>query len=214
MQEGQGEAPAETGGGATPYEAVRADARYQFEPEGLPVIEPRPEQEPSPFWEFIRDVLSAVLPFVFWGGLAAFGLFVLYHAARFAQARWKDRARDEAPEPAPYAPAPAAVRTLLDDAARLAAEGRYGDAVRLLLRRSIEDVERRHPGAVRDSLTSREIAGLGVLTALTREAFGGLAALVEAAHFAERKLGQSDWEAARALYERLGQPGPPAQGAA
>ena len=214
MQEGQGEAPAELGGGATPYEAVRGDARYQFEPEGLPVREPAPPRQPNPFWEFIGDVLGAVLPVIFWGGLAAFVLFALYHAVRFAQGRWADRTREDVAEPAAYAPAPAAVRTLLDDAARLAAEGRYGDAVRLLLRRSIEDVERRHPGAVRDSMTSREIARLGVLTALTREAFGGLAALVEAAHFAGRRLGEADWEAARGLYERLGQPGPGAEGAA
>lgn len=202
MQEGQGENPAS----ATPYEAVRADARYQFEVEAPPPPEPLREREPwfdGPFWDGLGEILAVLLRVLFWGALAALAAFVLYQVARYARSRWRDRNRDETDAPAPYAPAPAAVRTLLDDAARLAAEGRYGDAVRLLLRRSVEDVERRHPGAIRDSMTSREIAGLSVLTALTREAFSGLAALVEAAHFAGRTLSERDWDEARGLYERL-----------
>lgn len=208
MQEGPQENPAE----ATPYEAVRGDERYQFEAEGLPPPEPVRRDDASlfdgPFWEAIGAFLRFVLPILFWGALALFVVFLAYQLARYAHDRLSDRERDEPDEAPAYAPAPAVVRTLLDDAAKLAAEGRYGDAVRLLLRRSVEDVDRRHPGTIRDSMTSREIAGLGVLTALAREAFARIAALVEAAHFAGRPLSARDWEEARAMYERLAEARP------
>ena len=215
MQEGQGHASprAEPGAAdadpAATYDAVRENPQYQFEAEGFV----RPERTPSdpwfdgPFWQFLFDVLGFVLRIVFWGGLALLAAFLVYQAYRLARRHVADRNRsrdDAGPAPA-YAPAPVAVRTLLGDADALAAKGRFAEAVRLLLRRSVEDVERRYPGTIRDSLTSREIARLPILAPAPREAFSGIASLVERAHFAGRALSRDDWEAARARYAVLGE---------
>ena len=215
MQEGQEDASpraeleAADAPPAAPYDAVRGNAQYQFEPEGFV----RPERAPSdpwfdgPFWQLLFDVLGFILRIVFWGGLALLTAFLIYQTYRLAQRHVADRNRsrdDAGPIPA-YAPAPVAVRTLLEDADALAAKGLYAEAVRLLLRRSVEDVEGRYPGTIRDSLTSREIAVLPVLAPAPREAFSGIASLVERAHFAGRTLSRDDWETARARYAVLGE---------
>jgi hypothetical protein len=94
-----------------------------------------------------------------------------------------------------------AARALLDDADRLAGEGRFDDALHLLLFRSIEDLSGRRPGAVRPALTSRDIAGLSALPEGPRAAFGRIAERVERSFFGGRSVGAEDFRAARADYE-------------
>ena len=188
------------------HRALRADPRYQFDAEA---VVPLPVSKPnwldrligSEAFQTFLDALGHVLAWVLKIGLVALAVTVLVYAARAGLTAWRRRERPEGEAPAPYRPSREAVRTLLEDAARLAGEGRYGDAVRLILRRSIEDMERQRPGAVRDAMTAREIGGLAILGPAAREAFGAIAALVERAHFAGRALTASDYEAARGAYE-------------
>ncbi|MBB4658996.1 hypothetical protein [Parvularcula dongshanensis] len=211
MQAGQSNGATGAEGAGVPdgaaYDAVRADPRYQFEAEGLN-LEPR---EPSwlqrllesPAVQTFLEFLGKALEVLFWVGLAAIALAVLWFAGRAGWQAWQARRGEEEAGPAPYRPAAGTVRVLLEDADRLASEGRYAEAVRLLLHRSIADVERQRPGAVRDAMTSREIARLPVLTALAAEAFAGIAGLVERAHFAGRELTRASYDEARETYARL-----------
>ena len=188
------------------HDALLAEPRYQFTPTDPPP--PPPPRGPS--WldgegvQAVLRFLGSGLEVVFWLGLAALAGLVLWYAGR-ALLGWVARRRDRpAPEaPAPYVPAAATARTLLEDAAALAAEGRYGEAVRLILRRSIEDMERQRPGAVRDAMTAREIGRLGILSEAARAGFGRIAALVERAAFAGRALTQDEYDEARRTYEGL-----------
>ena len=85
----------------------------------------------------------------------------------------------------------------------MAAEGLYGEAARLILHRSIEDIQAHRPALVRPALTSRDIAGLAALPGGPRAAFARIAMLVERSLFARRALAADDWRDCRAAYEEF-----------
>ena len=89
---------------------------------------------------------------------------------------------------------------LLADADRLAAEGRYGEAARLLLQRSVHHIAQAQPDWLLPATTAREIATLPRLPERARQAFGVIAARVERSLFALRELDAADWQAARSAY--------------
>lgn len=90
---------------------------------------------------------------------------------------------------------------LLEQADALAAEGRYAEAVHLLLFRSIEDLRTRRSGGVPQSLTAREIQSLDDLTQRTRQALSPIIRLVERSFFGDRPVDADGWKSARASYQ-------------
>ncbi len=94
----------------------------------------------------------------------------------------------------------AVARALLEDADRLAAEGRFTEAAHVLLFRSIEDVRGRAPHLIAPSLTSRDIARLPELPAAPRSAFVKISDVVEQAVFGRRPVDQPGWLACRDAY--------------
>lgn len=92
-------------------------------------------------------------------------------------------------------------RSLLEEADALAGEGRFAEAVHLLLFRSIEDVQERLEGGVPTSLTAREIAGLGSLPDRARRALKPIIQIVENSFFGGRDVDAEGWQSARRSYE-------------
>jgi len=92
---------------------------------------------------------------------------------------------------------------LLDEADVLANAGRYDEAARLLLHRSIGEIDAHRPDLVRPALTSRDIAGHPLLPTGPAAAFARIAALVERSLFARRPLGADDWQDCRAAYREF-----------
>lgn len=92
---------------------------------------------------------------------------------------------------------------LLDEADVLANEGRYDEAARLLLHRSIGEIGAHRPDLVRPALTSRDIARHPLLPAAPAASFSRIAALVERSLFAQRPLGLVDWEDCRTAYREF-----------
>lgn len=92
---------------------------------------------------------------------------------------------------------------LLDEADVLANAGRYDEAARLLLHRSIGEIDTHRPDLVRPALTSRDIAGHPLLPGGPAAAFARIAALVERSFFARRPLGADDWQDCRAAYHEF-----------
>ncbi len=102
-----------------------------------------------------------------------------------------------------WRPAESEAVQLLDEADLLANEGRYGEAARLLLHRSIGEIAGHRPDLVRPALTSRDIAGHPLLPSAPAAAFARIAALVERSLFARRPLVSADWEDCRAAYREF-----------
>lgn len=160
----------------------------------------------SPFGDF----LTAIGPFVrilFWVliGLAMLAFLV------FVVRRWLGRGsilggEDSMPPPievtlAPDRPDARTARTRLEEADALAADGRYDEAVHLLLHSSHADLETARKSSLARSLTAREITGLSELSERARAALAPITALVERALFAGHSLGAPDYASARAAYQ-------------
>jgi hypothetical protein len=138
-----------------------------------------------------------------WALVALVVLFLLYWIARSLQDwRRKPKAAAAASD-AGWRPEAAPARRLLGEADALAADGLYGEAARLILHRSIEDIQARRPALVRPALTSRDIAGLPALPGRPRAAFARIAMLVERSLFAQAALAADDWRDCRAAYEEF-----------
>lgn len=163
---------------------------------------PQPPAPPTWLDDLLRALggVAPVAKYLFWGGLALGVALILWFVARELWAMHR-AARPGAAAPADWRPEPEAARALLDEADRLAGAGRFGEAIRLLLFRSIEDIAGRRPGLVRPALTSRDIAGLDQMPPSARGAFARIADRVEHSVFGGRTMGREDFVDARGDYE-------------
>ena len=194
------------------WQALRADEAIQF---GELQAQPPPE---SPAW--LQSVLRAIGrmfaalfdavgalgrligltgPALLWvlGAFAVVALLLI--AWRLLRQRSGGGAAAAAAEPA-WHPGTATALALLEDADRLAAEGRFGEAAHLLLTRSVGQIAQAQPGTLSPASTAREIAALPSLPAPAARAFTTIASCVERSLFALRRLTTEDWQTARAAY--------------
>ncbi|UYV16869.1 hypothetical protein [Porphyrobacter sp. ULC335] len=212
-------------GGSPPagWEALRADGDVQFAPVTIPEIPPR---QPGWFEKMLVDLLSFLgdllaplgralggnwwwLQWVLLGAVVLLAVVLLVRLIAPGFGR-KGPSTDGAEEE--WRPDEAASLALLEDADRLAAEGRFDEATHLLLQRSVGQIAAVRPDWVEPSSTARELAVLPALPEAARTAFGVIAARVERSLFALSALDRADWEAARGAYAqfalaRLDQPG-------
>ncbi|WP_454886941.1 DUF4129 domain-containing protein [Sphingomonas oryzagri] len=143
-----------------------------------------------------------VLKVLTWITLGGIGLFILYMiVSQFVDLRWPwRRTTDETSEEPEWRPDAAPARALLEEADALAAAGRYAEAARLILLRSVEDIMRRRPGLVRPATTSRDLATTPEIPPSARPAFASIADVVEISLFADRGATAEAWHRARASY--------------
>lgn len=187
---------------AAAHARVLADPSIQF-------ALPRAPIPHVPAWlRALAHALKAAWPTIkigVWIALALVALALLWLIAqRLFGLRWPWR-RAEAEETddeavAEWRPEAAPTRALLAEADRLAAEGRYAEAARLVLHRSVEDVARKRPGIVRPATTSRDLAATPEIPIAARPAFAAIAEVVERSLFADRGATAEAWARARAAY--------------
>ena len=177
-----------------------ADKSTQFE---LPAFVP-PE---IPAWikptgEFFKWLLPA-FPYIFWGAVAlVVGLvaWFIVNESRGMAFRWPWQRTPGAEEEAEWAPDETAARALLTEAEALAAAGRYAEAARLLLRRSVEDIARRRPEFLKPSVTARDISVADAIPGGARKAFAAIARVVEVSAFGSASVSADAWTECRAAY--------------
>jgi hypothetical protein len=146
--------------------------------------------------------LGPVAPYVFWTGVALGAAFILFLIGQrlFAVKRGLVMGGLKLSGAEPWRPAPEQARALLEEADRLAAEGRFVEAAHLILLRSIQDIQARRPRAVAVSLTSRDIARLEALPPPARTLFSGIAEAVEISLFGGRPLDREGYARCREAY--------------
>lgn len=200
-------------GAAPTDEAVREaharllqDKSLQFD---LPVYK-APEQPDwmKPFAEFLQ-ALEPALKWVFWIGLAVIVGLILYAIIRELlrlrgpAARAQKAATLAEPE---WRPETQAALDLLAEADALAARGQHAQAAHLLLLRSVQDIEKRQPRALRVSFTTREIAALKALPEAARPAFALIGRAVERSLFGGAPVDAGDFAECRRAYEAFALP--------
>lgn len=197
------------------WEELREMDDIQFQPIEIPPPEP---EQPGWFDEalralfgFLGDLLAPVgrliagsWPVLQWLLLALAIAFALYLVARlvgpFARNRSQTRAAEGEPD---WAPTHDESLALLEDADRLAAQGRFDEATHLLMIRSVSHIASARPDWVEPSSTARELAALPHLSDAARTAFTTIAQKVERSLFALGRLEKHDWDAARAAYAQF-----------
>ena len=178
-------------------------------------VQPKPPPE-TPDWmknfsDWLRDLLEPLgralgmswptIQYVLIGLGVLLALVVLWYLLAPLVERWRLR-RKAAPEEEWTLDRDMAA-ALLADADRLAGEGRYEEAVHLLLKRSVADIAASKPDWLLPASTAREIALLPKLPERARQAFGVIAERVERSLFALRRLDEADWSAARGAYAQF-----------
>jgi hypothetical protein len=178
---------------------MMADRAIQHD---MPII--RPAMTPEWLLALARAISAAwpVLRVMLWIGLGALVLWILWLIARrfLTFGALRRRAEPTQDEEAEWRPDAAPARALLTEADALAAAGHYGEAARLILKRSVEDIARRRPALVRPATTSRDLVAAPELPATARPAFALIARVVEISLFADRGAGAEAWADARAAY--------------
>ena len=160
---------------------------------------------------FLNGLLGPALPLVkgvFWVGVAAVvGLVAWLILKEILGADWARRRREPVAGPLDLtAPDPVRALALLENADRLAAQGRFDLAVRLILHRGVDDIDSRRPRLVRPALTARDIAALEALPGAARAAFARVAAVVEYSAYAGQPIGRPAFDQCRQAYEAFAAP--------
>lgn len=196
------------------HEAYLNDAELQLEHPDPPEVEPPSPPPQTPGWlraisQFFAGLFDAIgnvigyIGLVLVVGLVAWLLWFIFGeaiSARFGRAKApKDEIIESTQED--VRPDAALARSLLEQADMLAREGRFAEAVHLLLFRSIEDIQQRKGGFLPRSLTAREIGGLGDLPERARGALSPIIGVVERSFFGGREVDADGWRTARASYE-------------
>jgi hypothetical protein len=184
-----------------------AHARLLHDPSFQFSFDRPPAAPPVPSWlRWIGELLGWIAPYLGWLLWAALIVGVVaivavitreVLAARRPASRGKRPAR---PEPVDWRPDAKKASVLLGDADRLAEDGRFSEAARLILHRSIQDIEERRPSLVAVAHTSRDIAALDRLPAAARSAFDLIARHVERSLFGERAMDAAAFGECRKAY--------------
>ena len=193
------------------HEALLESDNLQFE---RPVIEVEPPEfrKPSPFFNWLGQLFAGLGPLfqlLFYLGAAAIAAGILYFILRqipnirLQGLRRKDKVTegDDDHVISNVRPDEKKARAWLEEADALAKEGRFSEAVHLLLFRSIEDIQSKRKAPIPQALTSREIERLDGLPTGPRNALRPIISLVERSFFGGHSVDAENWTSARAAYE-------------
>lgn len=206
----------------TLVEAHRANSRIQterpdFEPEEDEVREPRDNSFIEAIGKFFARLFRDfgwLFRYLIIAAIAAVICYALWYMLGGLTLPGRKRRREKDAADVSYnddaVPDRGRAEALLEEADALAADGRYAEAVHLLLFRSIADLNARREGGVPQSLTAREIEALGDLPDRARKALSPIIRLVENSFFGGQPVDQSGWQAARSSYEQFAFRGTPA----
>lgn len=198
------------------WQQIRDSGDIQYAP--IPPEKLTPPPEPPGWLKAIGEWLDSVLRAIFeplgkmlgmnasvlmWIVIGLTALLVLFILWRLVEPliRAPRKPRTEA-EPE-WVPDREEAIALLEDADRLAAAGKFGEAVHLLLKRSVRQIADARPEWLLPASTAREIALMPTLSQAARQAFGTIANRVERSLFALRDLDAGDWQAAREAYAKF-----------
>ncbi len=168
-------------------------------------------RERSGFWSAIADFLAGVIKFfgnfIVWillacvvGGIL-YALYLMFGDGFSLSRRKKEiQAGPLVSELDDFRPEETAAAALLEDADALAAKGLFGEAVHLLLFRSIDDIQAKRGRRIPKALTAREIGNLPSLPERVRTVLSPIIRTVERSFFGGRPVDETGWKSARASY--------------
>jgi hypothetical protein len=101
---------------------------------------------------------------------------------------------------------PSGAASASEEPERLAREGRFAEAIHLLLLAALRDLDRRRAGAAGGpAWTSREVLRSAALSGEMKDLLAPLVATVERVHFGRAAAGPEDYASCAAQYRRFGE---------
>lgn len=185
-------------------EAVYRAGDYQTNlPAGTPVADSavaHPSGMPADWFLTDLGALGEVLRVLVWAG-AAVGvvLAVIYLARRLIPGALSNRPADEAA----VEDAPGLSEAPLHDAHALAREGRFAEAIHVLLLRTLEQLFRAKGTVVAPGWTSREVLARAAYPEQARDALAGLVTAVETCTFGGRPASEDDFRLCEDRFRHL-----------
>jgi hypothetical protein len=190
------------------HRQLLADPTFQHAHSDAFLKEPKVPAWLEWFGEFVR-AFSPVISVLFWIGVALIvGLLVYFIATEILGVelfRSKTGAKATS-QTSDWRPDTKEARDLLAAADALASEGRFGEAVHLILLRSIEHIDRFRPFTVRPALTARDIGAMAALPDPARPTFVRIANAVERTLFAGLAIDGAEFGACREAYATFALP--------
>lgn len=159
--------------------------------------DPRDPREPLPTFE-----LPEIAIVIFWVVAGVFILVLVVALVRAFLGRDRTPKEKKAAAPAARGAASAVPAIAFDDADRLAQEGRYAEAIHVLLLRTLASLAERGTGLA-DSWTSREVVRDAPLAAEARGMLSGIVDAVEVSRFGFVVPDAAAYAECRARFERL-----------
>ncbi|MAP93616.1 MAG: hypothetical protein CMK07_01580 [Ponticaulis sp.] len=200
------------------HDALSRDPEFQLE---LPIDPLREiERPPADSTGFLNDVIrsigsffSAIGPVLFWCLVALavvlvlYVLFSIYKGIDDKRKRLVGRRRaaqtTDGLSDVDVRPDEVFANALLAQADALAEQGRFAEAVRILLHSSFTELQTRIRQRIGVSFTAREIGELGQMPDMARSAFHRLIQRVELSAFAEAPVNAEGYQQARQDYSEF-----------
>jgi hypothetical protein len=175
----------------------------------MPDPESRPQTEmPSPAVKAPdhgsnAHAASDLIRFLLWGGVII-GILVIVWSMRdslpFISRSRKIIAPEQPPPPLAQSRGMEEAQVEADDLAR---QGHYGEAMHMLLLKSLNEIRRQLGASFAVSLTSREILRRVQLPDIGRQSLAAIIRSVERTYFGSEGAGQSDYSECRSNFETL-----------
>ena len=185
---------------------VANNLHAQTELPSLPDPVDRKEREPLPSSDLRLRLPDDMASMVLWGAVIA-ALLVIGWTMRDSILQLLQRPVDVGTELQPQAPSsPISVERLEGaqlEADELASQGRFVEAMHVLLLRGLAELRRSFRLRFADSLTSRELLALLPLPQTTLQALTDIVERVELAYFGERVVVAGDYHACRESFDVL-----------
>jgi len=148
--------------------------------------------------------MQGLFTFLLWAVvIVTLGLLVIWLASELLRYGGSDAQLAAEPAADPHGVDLAVIQRPLGDAEALAERGDYGEAIHMLLLRTLQELVRSSAVRVPPALTSREILGRVPLADDPREALAGLITAVEVTHFGGDAATRDDYARCRAQFQRF-----------
>jgi len=172
----------------------------------LPEADPVSKPIDPPSSDFRLRIPDGLASFILWGAAIAAVLVILWTMRDNILQLFRRPVALEAESQPQVSLPPISVERLEGaqlEADELASQGRFVEAMHVLLLRGLAELRRSFQLRFADSLTSRELLGLLPLPATTLEALTDIVERVELAYFGERAVVAGDYQACRESFDVL-----------
>jgi hypothetical protein len=158
-----------------------------------------PADPTLPEFKLPTGPLLIILRVLLWAGVAVIAVLLGVWLTRVLGRYVRDARVEEAPLPAPSE----VTQLPLTAAEALARQGRFGEAVHVLLLRTLELLSRNLPAPLSPSFTSREVLARIPLGGPARDALSGLVSAVEVSHFGGAEVTVGDYQVCLDRFQRF-----------